>query len=133
MRTLIRGGTLVSPEGAEPADVLVEGEIVTAIAAPGSGMADVWQEGADTMVDASGRYVIPGGIDVHTHMEMPFGGTLSSDTFGSWAAFRSYIELLLRTSSIIERSRSRTMISSAESEATSPTVCPRGSTKYDWP
>jgi dihydropyrimidinase len=103
VRTLIRGGTLVSPEGAEPADVLVEGEIVTAIAAPGSGMADVWQEGADTMVDASGRYVIPGGIDVHTHMEMPFGGTLSSDTFetgtraAAWGGTTMIIDFAIQT------------------------------------
>ncbi|MBY8854629.1 amidohydrolase family protein, partial [Saccharothrix sp. MB29] len=36
---------------------------------------------ADEVVDATGRYVIPGGIDAHTHMEMPFGGTSSADTF----------------------------------------------------
>ena len=35
----------------------------------------------DTVIDATGRYVIPGGIDAHTHMEMPFGGTFASDTF----------------------------------------------------
>ena len=35
----------------------------------------------DTVIDATGKYVIPGGIDAHTHMEMPFGGTFASDTF----------------------------------------------------
>jgi dihydropyrimidinase len=81
MRTLIRGGTVVSPEGAELLDVLVEGETVAALAGPGTGLADTWQEGADAVVDAVGKYVIPGGIDSHTHMDMPFGGTRSSDTF----------------------------------------------------
>jgi dihydropyrimidinase len=36
---------------------------------------------ADETIDASGKYVIPGGIDVHTHMELPFGGTFAKDTF----------------------------------------------------
>jgi dihydropyrimidinase len=81
VRTLIRGGTVVSAEGAERGDVLVEGEVVAAVASPESGLAERWQEGADKVVDAGGRYVIPGGIDGHTHMDMPFGGTTSSDTF----------------------------------------------------
>src|SRR4026208_728955 len=41
------------------------------------------EAGVDGVVDASGRYVIPGGIDAHTHMELPFGGTNASDTFES--------------------------------------------------
>jgi dihydropyrimidinase len=74
MRTVIRGGTVVSADGAELADVLIEDEIVAAVAAPGSGVADAWPQGADRVVDATGRYVIPGGIDGHTPMDMPFGG-----------------------------------------------------------
>src|SRR5256714_8979446 len=82
MRTLIKGGTVLSATGAFPADVLVEDEKISAIAAPGV------FETADTVLDASGKYVLPGGIDAHTHMEMPFGGTMSADTFatGSTAA-----------------------------------------------
>ncbi|HVV09368.1 dihydropyrimidinase [Amycolatopsis sp.] len=75
MRTLIKGGTVLSPAGGVPADVLIAGEQVAAVAAPGV------FDTADTVLDATGKYVLPGGIDAHTHMEMPFGGTFSSDTF----------------------------------------------------
>ena len=81
MSLLIRGGTVVSPSGATPADVLVEGEKISALAAPGSSTSVAWAASADRVIDASGLYVLPGGIDVHTHMEMPFGGTFSVDTF----------------------------------------------------
>ncbi|GAA2676358.1 dihydropyrimidinase [Actinosynnema pretiosum subsp. pretiosum] len=70
---------MVNAAGSVRADVLVEGEKVAALLAPGLELAlDV-----DERVDASGKYVIPGGIDAHTHMEMPFGGTRSSDDFTS--------------------------------------------------
>ncbi|MET0133531.1 MAG: dihydropyrimidinase [Kibdelosporangium sp.] len=75
MRTLIKGGTVLSSTGAVPADVLVDGERVVAVTAPGF----PWE--ADKVIDATGKYVLPGGIDAHTHMEMPFGGTSSNDTF----------------------------------------------------
>src|SRR5512133_3031638 len=58
-------------------DVLVDGETIAALYAPG-GAAEVT---AATTIDATGKYVVPGGIDVHTHMELPFGGTAASDTF----------------------------------------------------
>ncbi|WP_027946515.1 dihydropyrimidinase [Amycolatopsis taiwanensis] len=77
MRTLIKGGTVLSATGASAADVLVEDEKVAAVAAPGL------FETADEVLDASGKYVLPGGIDAHTHMEMPFGGTHSVDTFAT--------------------------------------------------
>ena len=72
MRTLITGGTVVNATGPIPMDVLVDGETIAALYAAGTGPSDV-----DT-IDATGKYVIPGGIDVHTHMEMPFGGTFSA-------------------------------------------------------
>ncbi|MFI7674653.1 dihydropyrimidinase [Actinophytocola sp. NPDC049390] len=75
MGILIRNGTVVNADGTLTADVLVEGEKIAAVAAPG-----VFTE-ADTVIDAAGKYVLPGGIDAHTHMEMPFGGTFSADTF----------------------------------------------------
>jgi dihydropyrimidinase len=76
MRTLISGGTVVTAEGSYAADVLVDGERIAQI---GQGLATTVS--ADETIDASGRYVIPGGIDVHTHMELPFGGTFAKDTF----------------------------------------------------
>src|SRR5215510_7666901 len=72
MSILIKGGTVVSASDTYPADVLIEGERIAAI---GQGLS------GDTTIDASGKYVIPGGIDVHTHLDMPFGGTVSSDDF----------------------------------------------------
>ena len=103
MRTLIRGGTLVSSEGASQMDVLVEDERVAALTAPFSGFADDWEPGADLVVDATGKYVIPGGIDAHTHMEMPFGGTMSADTFetgtraAAWGGTTMIIDFAIQT------------------------------------
>ncbi len=79
MTTLISGGTVVSATGATRADVLVDGETIAALLAPGSAAAASVHP--DETIDATGKYVIPGGVDGHTHMEMPFGGTFASDTF----------------------------------------------------
>ena len=80
--TLITGGTVVSATGSAPADVLVDGETIAAVLQPGSTvLGSDLKTTADTVIDASGKYVIPGGVDAHTHMEMPFGGTNASDTF----------------------------------------------------
>jgi dihydropyrimidinase len=73
--TLIKGGTVVSPSGSSRADVLIDGESIAALFAPGQA------PDGPTVIDATGKYVIPGGIDAHTHMQMPFGGTEASDTF----------------------------------------------------
>jgi dihydropyrimidinase len=79
MRTLIANGTIVTAEGSQKADVLIDGESIAAIGADlaGAGMT------ADETIDAKDKYVIPGAIDVHTHMELPFGGTFAKDTFES--------------------------------------------------
>jgi dihydropyrimidinase len=77
MRTLITNGTIVTAEGSSTADILVDGETIATI---GAGLA-AGGVTADETIDATGRYVIPGGIDVHTHMELPFGGTFAKDTF----------------------------------------------------
>jgi dihydropyrimidinase len=78
MRTLISNGTVVTAEGSYAADVLVDGE---AIAQIGLNLRE--SVTADETIDAKGKWVIPGGIDVHTHMELPFGGTFAKDTFES--------------------------------------------------
>ena len=79
MRTLITGGTVVNADGSTQADVLVDGETISAV---GRGLAGTdLAGGLDQTIDASGKYVIPGAIDVHTHMELPFGGTFAKDTF----------------------------------------------------
>ena len=77
MTILIKGGTVVNATGSFAADVLVDGEKIVALLAPG------FPVQTDETIDATGKYVIPGGIDGHTHMEMPFGGTFSADTFES--------------------------------------------------
>jgi dihydropyrimidinase len=79
MTLLITGGTVVTAEGTLDADVLVEGEKIEAVIAREENTIDLGR--ADQVIDATDMYVIPGGIDGHTHMEMPFGGTFSVDTF----------------------------------------------------
>ncbi|MEV0032396.1 dihydropyrimidinase [Nocardia sp. NPDC050793] len=80
--TLITGGTVVSATGRGPADILVDGERIVALLHPGTtALGANLAETVDTVVDATGKYVIPGGIDAHTHMSMPFGGTTASDDF----------------------------------------------------
>ncbi|MFF9143615.1 dihydropyrimidinase [Streptomyces sp. NPDC014861] len=75
-RTLITGGLVITASDEVHADVLIEHGRVVALAAPGT---QEWT--ADLVIDASQKYVIPGGVDAHTHMELPFGGTFASDTF----------------------------------------------------
>ncbi|MFD3515017.1 dihydropyrimidinase [Streptomyces sp. NPDC058657] len=77
-RTLITGGLVVTAAEEIHADVLIEGGRIAALAAPGT---QQWT--ADRVLDATHKYVIPGGVDAHTHMEMPFGGTFAADSFES--------------------------------------------------
>jgi dihydropyrimidinase len=83
MTTYIKNGTVISATGATALDVLIDGEIVAAVYQPGSTLATTAEGSASSVIDAAGKYVIPGGVDVHTHMELPFGGTYASDTFES--------------------------------------------------
>ena len=73
MATLIKNGTIVTAGDSVRADILIEGEQVALI---GRGL-----ETDGEVIDATGKLVLPGGIDVHTHLELPFGGTVSSDDF----------------------------------------------------
>lgn len=80
--TLIHGGTVVSATGRGLADVLIDGETIVALLDPDSTtLGDDLASRVDTVIDASDKLVIPGGVDIHTHMQMPFGGTEASDTF----------------------------------------------------
>lgn len=80
--TLIHGGEVISATGRTTADVLIDDERITALLAPDAQtFGPDLHSRVDTLIDATGKYVIPGGIDAHTHMEMPFGGTQSADTF----------------------------------------------------
>ena len=74
MTTIIKNGTIVTADLTYKADVLVEGGKIIAIGAGLKG---------DKVLDATGCYVMPGGIDPHTHLEMPFMGTYSKDDFES--------------------------------------------------
>jgi dihydropyrimidinase len=74
MAILIKNGRIITAEQDYVADIYIERDKVSAI---GSNL----PMKADTTIDARGKYVIPGGIDVHTHLDMPFGGTTSSDDF----------------------------------------------------
>ena len=74
MSTVIKGGTVLTHDLTHAADVLIEGGRIAAI---GPGLK------GDTVLDATGCYVMPGGIDPHTHLEMPFMGTYSADDFES--------------------------------------------------
>jgi dihydropyrimidinase len=82
MTIFIKNGTVVSSTGAARQDVLIDGPTIAAVLAPGSNaLGSDLAASADRVIDAAGKYVIPGGVDGHTHMEMPFGGTKASDTF----------------------------------------------------
>jgi len=101
---LITGGTVVSSTGRSLADVLVDGEKIVAVLAPGSSLLGHDLAGSvDTVIDATGKYVVPGGIDAHTHFELPFGGTEASDTFESgttaaaWGGTTSVIDFAVQT------------------------------------
>ncbi|MGW1256286.1 dihydropyrimidinase [Streptomyces sp. NPDC002513] len=78
-RTVIRGGLVVTASDEIHADVLTEDGRIAALAASGTPAAAAFT--AERTIDATGKYVIPGGVDAHTHMELPFGGTFASDTF----------------------------------------------------
>jgi dihydropyrimidinase len=78
MRTLIKDGTVVTASDTFASDVWIENSKIVALTDPSQRAA---LGTADTTIDAKGKYVIPGGIDCHTHMELPFGGTTASDDF----------------------------------------------------
>src|SRR5215470_6801417 len=73
--TVIKNGTIITATDTTRADVGISGEKISAIAA------QLPQENATQVIDATSLLLLPGGIDVHTHLDMPFGGTTSADDF----------------------------------------------------
>jgi dihydropyrimidinase len=73
---LITGGRVITAEQDSKLDVLIDGDVVARVE-------EAIETPADRVIDARGRYVLPGGVDPHTHMEMPFGGTTTCDDFTS--------------------------------------------------
>src|SRR5438876_4919372 len=74
MKTLIKNGHVITATDNYHADLLIEGETVSVIGAK-------LDMEADVVIDAASKLVIPGGLDPHTHMELPFGGTTAADDF----------------------------------------------------
>src|SRR6185295_220186 len=74
MKTLIKNARVITATDDYKADILIEDERVSVIGAK-------LEMATDKVIDATGKLVIPGGIDPHTHMELPFGGTQASDDF----------------------------------------------------
>ena len=83
MTLLIKNGTIVTATDQYKGDVFVDGEKITVI---GSALTMA----ADRTIDATGKYLFPGGIDVHTHLDMPFGGSMSSDDFETGTIAAAY-------------------------------------------
>lgn len=96
-KTLIKGGTVVTAIDRTEADVLIDGTEVVALLARDHSVEP------DEVIDATGKLVIPGGIDVHTHMELPFGGTFAADTFetgtraAAWGGTTTIIDFAVQT------------------------------------
>ncbi len=103
MTILIKGGTVISSTGADLAEVLVDGETIVALLSPGSDLAVSAEGGAEKVIDATDRYVIPGGVDVHTHMSLEAGGSVSSDDFdtgtkaAAWGGTTTIVDFAAQT------------------------------------
>ncbi len=87
MSILIQGGQIVSSSGATPADLIIDGETIAAVLDPASDLARSAAGSSAKIIDASGCYVVPGGVDVHTHLQLPMSPeATSSDSFESGTA-----------------------------------------------
>src|SRR6516165_3920387 len=96
MSVLIKGGRIVTAVDDYVGDVLIDGETIAAVGTSLNGS-------ADRVIDAAGKYVIPGAIDPHTHMEMPFGGTTTHIDFCLQAPGQSIPDALATWHEKIER------------------------------
>jgi dihydropyrimidinase len=116
MSTLIKNGRIITAEQDYTADIFIEKETVSLIGK------DLNIE-ADAVLDATGKYVIPGGIDVHTHLDMPFGGTTSADDFetgtkaAAYGGTTSLIDFAIQTKGKSLREGFETWMQKAEGKA----------------
>ena len=100
MSTLIKGGRIITATDDYFADVFVEGERVTLI---GKDLEATVGDRAGEIIDATGKYLFPGGIDPHTHFDMPFGGTTSADDFetgtraAAWGGTTTIVDFAIQT------------------------------------
>jgi dihydropyrimidinase len=89
--TIVRKGTVVTPDGSRVADVGITGETIQAIGP------DLEADPSTSVIDAEGHYVLPGILDVHVHLELPFCGTVSADDYrtGTRAGARGGVTTLI--------------------------------------
>src|SRR5206468_5682159 len=117
VKTLIRNGRIVTAQDDYQADLLIDGEVISAI---GRSL----KTEAGQVVDATGLLVLPGGVDVHTHLDMPFGGTVSSDDFETGTRAAAYggtttlIDFAIQTRGQNMRAALDTWFRKAEGKAT---------------
>ncbi len=116
--TLIQNGTVITATETMNADVLIDGTKVVAIIESGSGLGIT----ADKVIDATGKLVMPGGIDVHTHMELPFGGTNAADTFetgsraAAWGGTTTIVDFAVQSKGVSAMEGYETWMAKAEGE-----------------
>ncbi len=116
--TQIRNGKIVTATDTYSADIAIAGGKIIAIAR------DLPAEGARRTIDAAGRMVMPGGIDVHTHLDMPFGGTTSSDDFetgtraAAWGGTTTLVDFAIQYHGQTLRQAFDTWMKKAENKAT---------------
>ena len=81
MKTLIKNGRIITATDDFTGDILIENEKIIAIGSPQTAKGGLNTEGVSKTIDATGKLIFPGGIDPHVHLEMPFMGTFSSDSY----------------------------------------------------
>lgn len=102
MKTLIKNGTVVNATGVGAADVLIDGETIAAVLAPARRCWASTSSGMSTRWSTRPASTSSPGIDAHTHMEMPFGGTFASDTFetgtraAAWGGTTSIVDFVVQ-------------------------------------
>src|SRR5438552_5425099 len=95
MSVLIKGGRVITAADDYVADVFIDGERITLIG-------ESLDVAADKVIDASGKYVLPGCVDPHTHLDMPFGGTVTIDdvesgqTAAAFGGTTTHVELVIQ-------------------------------------